>query len=267
MRIASLQFSGSSEIERNLFNIKNGIEEAASKGAKLLLTQECALSGYPPIETENILSINFSKIENSINQIRGLATKHNIYVAVGSVAKREGEIFNSIIMISPHEEDLLPYDKRALWGWDMENYKEGTQKGIYTIDDIKVGIRICFEVRFPEYFRELFKEQIQIALISFCDVSEVENHSRYEVIKSHLITRATENVMYVVTANSISKHQTAPTIIIDPDGEVKREAKINEPDLLIYDIEKIKLDFGRKGRIVNSEKLMGPNQKPNTDSR
>lgn len=46
------------------------------------------------------------------------------------------------------------YDKRALWGWDKDNFTPGEGGGIIEYGDIKIGIRICFEVRFPEYFRE-----------------------------------------------------------------------------------------------------------------
>jgi predicted amidohydrolase len=75
------------------------------------------------------------------------------------------QIKNSVAIISP-SKTIDYYDKRALWGWDLDNYSPGTiSNGIVIINGIKIGIRICFEIRFPEYFRELYKENVDIAII------------------------------------------------------------------------------------------------------
>jgi omega-amidase len=92
-------------------------------------------------------------------------------------------------------------------------------------------------------------EGVDIALVSFCDVSEKENKSRYNTIQAHLITRAVENSMYLLSANSISKNQTAPTCLINPDGKVLQTAPGDEEYLLWFDYEKEEPNFGRKGRI------------------
>lgn len=144
-------------------------------------------------------------------------------------------------------------------GWDLDNFAKGETLGIYQIDDILVGFRICFEVRFPEYFRELFKSNVQLCFVSFCDVSEQDSLVRYNIIKSHLITRAVENVMTVISANSISQYETAPTVVIDPNGCVVSEAPRNQEYLLVYDYNTPTIDFGAKGRIHNSLELLEEN--------
>lgn len=75
---------------------------------------------------------------------------------------------------------------------------------------------------------------------------------RYEIIRSHLRTRAVENVMTVVSVNSVSSYQTAPTAIFDPNGGVIAEAPKNEPYMLVYDYTVPELSFGMRGRIENS---------------
>ncbi len=125
-----------------------------------------------------------------------------------------------------------------------------------TIDDVRLGFRICYEVRFPEYFRELFREKVEIACVSFCDVEKEPNPARYELIKSHLITRAVENAMYVLSVNSISAYQTAPTCLIDPDGKVIEIAPPEEEYLLTFEYERSGSNFGRDGRILHSKELL-----------
>lgn len=185
-----------------------------------------------------------------------LAQKHNMFIALGMITFDETVTYNSVQLIGPTEEKFQRYHKRALWGWDRDNFKPGTEIGIYNIDGIKVGIRICFEVRFPEYFRELFRDQVDLCIISFADIGKPEQKDKLDIIQSHLISRATENVMYVLSANSISQHQLAPTCLINPDGIILEKAPLNEESLITKEIEFASPSFGQEGRIIHSKMLL-----------
>ncbi|HEX9062273.1 MAG TPA: carbon-nitrogen hydrolase family protein [Clostridia bacterium] len=255
MKVGVFQFRGSGNISDNHEAIKRAITSAAQKKVRLLVFQECAACGYPPVETSSIEKINFENLDLCFQEIKQLAKKHCIYIALGTIRKQNSKYFNSIQLIDPNGELVGNYDKRALWGWDLDNFINGF--GIYQIDDIKVGFRICFEVRFPEYFRELFKSNVQLCFVSFCDVSEKDSIERYNIIKAHLITRAVENTMTIVSVNSISKYQTAPTAVIDLNGNIVDEAPRNQEYLLVYDYNVPAIDFGAEGRIKQSLKLLG----------
>lgn len=257
MKVAAFQFFGSDDVKENLVAIERGIEKASKENVSLLITQECALCGYPPVETDRISSIDFEMVANAIERIKELAVKNNMYVGLGTILPDNGKYFNSIALVSPRQENLASYSKRALWGWDAENFTQGISNGIYTIDVLKIGIRICYEVRFPEYFRELFKEHVQIAFVSFCDISSKPDSRRYEIIKSNLVTRAVENAMYVIAVNSITKCQTAPTCLIDLDGNVLAVAPNDREYLLTFDLVDPESNFGRDGRIKHSQELTG----------
>jgi hypothetical protein len=75
---------------------------------------------------------------------------------------------------------------------DRDNFVPGDTDGIFSVDGVKVGLRVCYEVRFPEYFRELFVAGAQIACVAFCDTAEAPDPARYALIKGHLATRAVE---------------------------------------------------------------------------
>lgn len=256
MKIGVYQFKGSSDLSDNHEAIKRGIIKAAEAKVRLLVFQECAASGYPPVETPEIGKLDFHQLNLYLEEIRILAKKFDIYIALGTIRNQEGKHYNSLFIINPEGQIAGTYDKRALWGWDTDNFSRGSKSGIYEIDNIKVGFRICFEVRFPEYFRELFKEGVQLCFVSFCDVSDQDFTPRYEIIKAHLITRAVENVMTVASVNSISNYQTAPTAVIDSNGFVICEAPKNCEHLLVYEYEAPPVDFGARGRIVNSNQLL-----------
>jgi predicted amidohydrolase len=255
LTIGAFQFAGCESIENNLAALKRGIVRAADENVRLLLTQECAVCGYPPVEVPSINAIDKTSQFEAYREISKLAKKHQMYIALGMITFHEANTYNSIWLIHPDGKDLKPYHKRALWGWDQDNFQSGHEPGIYNIDGIKVGVRLCFEIRFPEYFRELFIEQVELALVSFADVGQKEQPGRINTIQSHLVSRATENVMYVLSANSTSQYQWAPTCVIDPDGNVMKVAPLNEEYLLTTEIEISEPGFGRQGRIEYSKAL------------
>ena len=257
MRVGVFQFKGSDNISDNNEGIIRAITRASQNKVRLLVFQECATCGYPPVETPIIKEINFKILNSYLQEIKQLAKKQDMYIVLGTIRIQNSKYYNSLQLIGPNGESIGNYDKRALWGWDLENFAKGESLGIYQIDDIQIGFRICFEVRFPEYFRELFKSNVQLCFVSFCDVSEQDLIERYSIIKSHLVTRAVENVMTIISVNSISKYQTAPTAVIDTDGHIICEAPRNQEYLIIYDYDTPTIDFGCKGRIHYSNELLG----------
>ena len=255
IKVGAFQFAPCNDIGKNLEIIRNGIKLASEQNVRILLTQECALCGYPPIEIPSVSSISQVLQYEALKEISFLSKKYNMFIAIGMISFDDKGTYNSVQLIDPGEKDYKPYNKRALWGWDRENFIQGNDIGIYTIDGIRVGIRICYEVRFPEYFRELFRNRVDLCLVSFTDVGKPEQKEKLKVIQSHLVSRATENVMYVLSANSISQYQLAPTCLINPDGLVLEMAPLNTEARIVKEIEILPPNFGQEGRIIHSKEL------------
>jgi predicted amidohydrolase len=77
MRTGPFQFHIRSTVAENLISLKRGITLATEQGVKILLTQECALSGYPPLEVVNAGKIDFEEIKKAIAEIQGFAARSN----------------------------------------------------------------------------------------------------------------------------------------------------------------------------------------------
>jgi len=256
MKIGIFQFSASDDVAKNHAIIANAIIEASKQKVRMLVFQECALCGCPPFERPNASDIDFEFLEAKLQNICNLAKKHNMHIALGSIRKENNKHFNTMHIINSNGSIMGNYDKRALWGYDKDNFESGSDLGIYEIDGIKMGFRICFEVRFPEYFRELFKAGVELCFVGLWDNFETDSIQRYNIIKSHLVTRAVENLITVVSINGIQGNQTAPTAVFHPNGDMICEAPKNQQHLLVYDYKKPDTTFGMQGRKQISCKLL-----------
>lgn len=257
MKVGVFQFCAGSGVSANFEAIERAIRAASEGGVRMLVFQECAACGYPPIETPDAARIDHDAMDAGIESVRRLAKRHDMYIALGRIRREANLSFNSLQLIDPRGETLGYYDKRARWGWDLDNFEKGESPGIFEIDGIRIGLRICYEIRFPEYFRELFRADVELCFVSFCDVAESDVRERRDIISAHLRTRAAENIMTVVSVNSISQHQAAPTAVFDVNGCVVAEAPADVEYLLIYDHRAPALDFSARGRMHNALELTG----------
>lgn len=254
MKIGAYQFAVSNNINQNMEVIGKAIVQASQEGVKLLVFPECALTGYPPRDMESASLVSFDELDCAYEQIQKTVNENAVNIIAGTITRENGGYYNSAVAFTPYRERQV-YHKRALWGWDRENFTAGNNNGIFDIEGVKVGVRICFEVRFPEFFRELYKERTDLNIILFYDVTDFDDLKRYEMIKAHVITRAVENVTCTLCVNSIFPYQSAPTALYDKSGYPLCELKRNEEGFLVYDWENTKLDFGEQGRKEISDGL------------
>ncbi|MGX9416158.1 carbon-nitrogen hydrolase family protein [Vibrio sp. WJH972] len=140
MKFALLQFPISSVPSNNHETIKKAICEARDNGATVLVTQECALSGYPPVEISSISDIDFEQQDIAFNEIIELVKETQVFLFLGYIRKFGEKMANSVAIIKPSGEVRI-YDKRALWGWDADNFVvDSNFNGVVDIQGIRVGV-------------------------------------------------------------------------------------------------------------------------------
>ena len=247
MRLGAYQFAVNGSINENLAKIRDAVCHSAESGVRLLVFPECALTGYPPRNIPASENIDFWLLDDAHNELQTLADRFGMYLIVGTMTKAENSIFNTALCFCPGRQ-AIAYHKRALWGWDRDNFVPGNEPGILEIDGLKIGVRICFEVRFPEYFRELYRQKTDLNVILFYDVANRDDESRYDLIRGHIRTRAVENVCPILTADATHPFQTAPTMLTDASGNVLAEMERGREGLMIFDCEPAQPNFGERGR-------------------
>ncbi len=257
MKLAAYQFGVSGDVRQNTAIIERAAAQAAEQGAELIVFPECALTGYPPRDIASAEAADEAAVLRATEEIKALADRLGIAILVGTIASDgPGEFYNRAYFFVPGEPTWW-YDKRALYGWDEENFAQGTEDGVFRFGEYTIGVRICFEVRFPEYFRELYLAQTDLNIVLFYDVADTDDTDRYQLIRGHLQTRAVENVTPILSVDATKPYQTAPTCYIDASGSVKAECERGSESILFYEFEKQKPTFGEVGRKRVSDSLLG----------
>ncbi len=268
MKIGAYQFRVTDNPESNLRRMREGIEAAGQSGVRLLVFPECAVTGYPPHDLPSAADADFGAAERVHNRLRALAEANRMFLVAGTILRDGPRLINSAVVFRP-DGKREAYGKRALWGWDRDNFSPGREAGVFEADALKVGVRICFEVRFPEYFRELYRQCTGLNLILFYDVSVRDDAARYQMIRGHIQTRAVENVCPVLACSACADFQTAPTVLFDASGNALAELERGKEGLLAYSLERRPDSFGERGRrdisdvLTNaSPPVRGPGQPP-----
>ncbi|MFC6292624.1 carbon-nitrogen family hydrolase [Macrococcus epidermidis] len=179
---------------------------------------------------EKLVNITSEEGQREIEKLSELAKQYQINIVGGSIAVRvEDKIYNRAIVINKNGEHIHQYDKLHLVPMlDEPNYlTQGNNISIFEIDNVKMGVIICYDLRFPEISRKLALERIEVLFV----VAEwpIERISQFEKL---LYARAIENQVYVIASNSIGKCDDTvfggKSMVINPLGEATTKIILGE---------------------------------------
>lgn len=184
--------------EQNIEKIKSWI--ATLENIDIAVLPEMWNTSYTLDELQSITSENG---EREIKALGALAIQHKINIVAGSIAVKENNhIYNRAVIINTKGEVIHQYDKLHLVPMlnEPDYLTEGNSVSTFEIDGVKMGIIICYDLRFPELARKLTLDGIEVLFV----VAEwpVERIDQFEKL---LYARAIENQVYVIASNSIGQ--------------------------------------------------------------
>ena len=238
MRVAVAQTEPKlGEKERNLAACLERLEEAASAGAQLLVLPECALSGYMFESTDEALPYAEEIPGPSTEALADACRRLDVYAVCG-LLERDGDVLhNAAVLVGP--EGLIgSYRKSHLpfLGVDRVATPGADPPWVVDIGPMRIGVLICYDLRFPEVTRTLALKGVDI-------VAHPTNFPMAAKVQTEVITlaRAAENRIYLLTANRVGKERWGEfcgwSQIVDPYGRRLAEAGETEEVLLVGDIE------------------------------
>lgn len=238
LRIASSQFPVSSTIAENLRWIETHMIEAKLKKADVVHFPECALSGYAGVDMTSLDGFPWSELHVATDSVLTLAHKLKLWVVLGSMHKLSGDTkpHNSLYVINPAGEIVDRYDKRFCTEGDLEFFSPGDHFVTFSLNGIQCGLLICFDVRFPELYREYRKLGVDLLFQSFHNARQGKGSIHPVIMHRTAQAHAGINHFYMSLTNS-STPESWPCHFITPDGLVKNAHAPNVPGVLISDID------------------------------
>lgn len=238
IRIASCQFPVSADIRANYDYIEAQIIEAKLKKADIVHFPECALSGYPGTDMQTMENFNWSQLHQLTDSVTVLAKKLKIWVVLGSLHKLTGnnKPHNSLYLITPDGKIADRYDKRFCTSTDLKYCSPGDHFVTFDLKGVKCGLLICYDIRFPELYREYRKLGCDLLFQSFYNARADKGSIHPYIMPVTAQGHAGVNYFYMSLTNSCAP-LSWPCHFITPDGLIQNKLAPNEPGILISDVD------------------------------
>ncbi|MFW8593863.1 carbon-nitrogen hydrolase family protein [Cribrihabitans neustonicus] len=276
MRAALLQMTSSDDPAENLEMVKRMMEEAVRGGAELVLTPEVTNCVSTSRSHQNAVLCHEDD-DPVLAGLRAEAARHEVWLLIGSLALKtqgpDGRFANRQFLIAPDGSIQARYDKIHMFDVEVtpeETYREsdgfrpGTEAVLAQTPLGRIGMTICYDVRFPHLHRALAKGGAQILTVPAA-FSHVTGAAHWHVL---LRARAIETGCFVLAPAQTGKHSASKgqnrrtyghSLVVAPWGEVLADGG-TEPGVVFADIDldKVQDARGRVPALTHDREFDGP---------
>jgi len=248
-RVAAVQMVSGPDVEENLAAAASLIGEAVAGGAQLIVLPEY----FAIISADETAKVRMREPAGEGPLQRFLsetAARHGVWLVGGSVplqATTDGKVRNTALVFDPQGKRVARYDKLHLFGFrkGTEHYEEsrtiepGEEVVAFDAPFGRVGVAICYDLRFPELFRAMGDVALIVMPAAF---TATTGAAHWEVL---LRARAIENQCYVLASAQGGTHPSGrrtwgDSLLIDPWGEVVARLA-SGPGVVIGDIDRLRI--------------------------
>ena len=227
VKIAAIQMASGPQVAANLSEAKRLIESAVKLGAKLVVLPEYfAIMGLKDTDKVAVREQDGSgPIQDFLSTT---AKKNKIWIIGGTVplvSQFPNKVRNSCLVYDDKGKQVARYDKIHLFGLDLGNEHYHEENTIEAGDAVKVvetpfgkiGLSVCYDLRFPELYRAMGEVNIIVVPAAFTDTT---GKAHWETL---IRARAIENLSYVIAPAQGGYHVSGRethgnTMIVDPWG-------------------------------------------------
>lgn len=242
--VAAVQMRSGVTPEENIRVMDRLVREAASRGARYVQTPE--MTGAVQKNRSGLFNILKNEAEDPVlKAASSLAAELGIYLHIGSTAIGLGNdmIANRGVVFGPDGVVLASYDKIHMFDVDLDNGESWRESAVYRpgelartvdLDVARLGMGICYDIRFPHLFRDLALAGAHI-LTAPAAFTRQTGEAHWHVLQR---ARAIENGAFVISAAQGGVHEDGRetyghSIIVDPWGRVIAEADHDEPGVIV----------------------------------
>lgn len=238
LRVAASQMTVSAEVAENVRAIRRTLDQCTKRGVEIALFPETAISDYAPALGRHRRAETWPDLQAALAEVAMAARETGVWTVVGCDAWRDEGWVNRLYVFDAQGETMATYDKVHLTPDDWTYYQPGDESVLFHHDGVAIGLQICYDVRFPEGYRDLLHQGAQVILQGFYGAGG--DTWKVPVMNAHIRARAAESGCFVVAANVAGPLQIVHSMVVDPLGLILAQANQDCPELLVAD-----LDLGR----------------------
>lgn len=220
-KIAMIQLAVKmNDAKANFQKISKMLENAHENGAEIVVLPEMWNVGFFP--KENLNNLADKNGEKTLQFLKKYAKKYNMHIVGGSVAIEEkGKFFNRSYIINKDGDQISFYDKIHCFSPSKENevFTKGNKISFFKLGELRCGIVICYDIRFPETVRRTALQNIDILFVVAAWPLERKEH--WKILNR---ARAIENQIFLCAVNqcglSGETHYAGNSMLIDPLGNL-----------------------------------------------
>jgi len=236
MKIAVAQIAcNPGDLSANLRTVREFAECAKAAGAELIVFPEMVDTGY----VMNVIRTQATPwSEGAVPELQRIARSLSIAIVCGVSEREDVQVYNSQVVIDTKGAIIAKYRKTHLFA-PIEEDKccaPGRELVSVSLGSFKIGLTICYDLRFPEMYRVLAVDHGTNAFI----ISSAWPFPRSEHLRILATARAIENQSYVILANRVGRDDGAPfcgtSAVIDPAGIVVAAASPDRAELIVADL-------------------------------
>ncbi|MFQ6075135.1 MAG: carbon-nitrogen hydrolase family protein [Candidatus Bathyarchaeia archaeon] len=246
--------------EANVQKALGLIDEAAKKGAQIILLQELFNTDYISFTRRDTKVFDYAETipGPTTNKIAEKARKHRLFI-IAPIFERtavQGVYYNSAPLIGPGGEVVGVYHKTHIpavvgeWrGLEKLYFKPGYELPVFETKIGRLGIAICHDRNFPEVFRVFTLEGAQIIFNPSAIQYRSPFNPSYQTWESVARTRARDYGVFIVAVNRVGKEDGREhfgcSLIVSPSGEVLAKAGEREDEVVSATIDLGQIDAVR----------------------
>ena len=247
VKVGVLQMASGIDPAANAAAIVSAIERAAGEGAAMLFTPE--MSGLLDRDRKRAAAHIVAEAASPVlARVKEAAARHGIWVALGSLAvdRGDGKYANRSLLVAPNGTVAARYDKIHMFDVDLANGESWRESNAYAPGGEvvtaetplgRLGLTVCYDIRFPALFEELGRRRCDaIAIPAAFTVPTGQAHW-------HLLqrARAVEASAWVIAAAQAGRHEDGRetfghSLVVDPWGDVVLDMG-SEPGLGFAEID------------------------------
>lgn len=239
LRVATCQFAVSGSIKRNAAAVRRQLIQAKRLRADVVHFPESAMTGYPGADLSGWGDFDWDHLRSETSAICKLAREKKVWVVLGSAHQLSKNRLphNCLYLINPVGQIVDRYDKRFCMTNDLKYYTPGQHFVTFQVNGVRCGLLICFDLRFPELYRQLLKLRVHCVFQSFYNARVAGPTVHRHIMRQTMQARAATNGFWFSGANASGYYQSYPSVFVQPDGEIAASLKRHRAGVMVSRVD------------------------------